>query len=105
VQVGAARERRFRRISSRRRKPRRRQTTYEGRLTSVSQGGTAIAGLGEKAIFTTGNLGGNFSDLDALTGRANLHLRHNANKGKGTVTQATLTELASKALERLKQSE
>ncbi len=96
MQVGAARERR---------KPRRRRDHLRGRLTSVSQGGTPIAGLGEKAIFTTGNLGGNFSDLDALTGRANLHLRHNANKGKGTVTQATLTELASKALERLKQSE
>lgn len=69
---------------------------FEDRLTSVHQGGTPVAGLGDKADFTTGNLGANFSDIIVLTGRSILHLRHNADEVP--ITQAKLTELAATAL-------
>ncbi|MEP7020530.1 MAG: hypothetical protein ABI808_07760 [Pseudonocardiales bacterium] len=73
---------------------------FEERLTSVHQGGTPVAGLGEKADFTTGELGANFADIVVLTGRSILHLRHNTYGVP--IAQAKLTELAGKALEQVK---
>ncbi|PZS30449.1 MAG: hypothetical protein DLM58_13760 [Pseudonocardiales bacterium] len=76
------------------------ERVFESLLTSVHQGGTPVAGLGDKADFTTGELGANFSDILVLTGRSILHLRHNAHAAP--IAQATLTELANKALEQVK---
>lgn len=73
---------------------------FEGRLTSVHRGGTPVAGLGDKADFTTGSLGANFADILVLTGRTILHLRHNTSGAP--ITQIKLTELADMALKQVK---
>lgn len=70
---------------------------FDGLLTSVHRGGTPVTGLGDKADFTTGNLGANFSDILVLTGRSILHLRHNAHGVP--ITQTKLAELAGTALD------
>lgn len=64
---------------------------------------SSVTGVGERATFHTGagSFGGNESDLTVLRGKATLSLHH-SNRGT-PASQAQLTDLAQKALARIKQ--
>ena len=74
---------------------------YESIAGTLGRGGTPVTGVGEKAVFKTGrSLGSNTADLYVLSGGTSLALHHDS---EGTTSsQAQLSQLATKALDRMK---
>ncbi len=76
---------------------------YGAIASTTAKGGTPVSGVGEKAIFKTGHIfGADFANLDVLVGRSEVSLHHDSTGA--TASQAQLTQLASKDLAQLKES-